>query len=192
VKRAALDPTDQELVRRFQAGDREAFVVLMTRHEAKVYNLTYRMLGKVEDARDATQDAFLSCFRHLDRFRGDAAFSTWLHRVAVNACYDVIRRRPNATSLELEVTEPLPSPDHADAGAAAADVQRALLTVPAEFRAVLILHELQDQPLDQIAAALEIPIGTVKSRLHRGRVALGKALSMEPEGVPAPSNPPNQ
>ena len=189
---AGSDPTDGELVRRFREGDREAFVTLMSRHEKKVYNLAYRMLGREEDARDATQEAFLSCFRHLHRFRGDAAFATWMHRIAVNACYDVLRKRPATTSLEMEVTEPLPSPDHADAGIAAADVQRALMAVAKEFRVVLILHELQDQPLDQIAAALDIPIGTVKSRLHRGRVALGRALAMEPEAVPGPSNHPKQ
>jgi RNA polymerase sigma-70 factor (ECF subfamily) len=189
---AGSDPTDAELVRRFREGDRQAFVTLMSRHEAKVYNLAYRMLGRVEDARDATQEAFLSCFRHLHRFRGEAAFATGLHRIAVNAGYDVMRKRPGTTSLEMEVTEPLPSPDHADAGAIAADVQRALLAVPQDFRVVLILHELQDQPLDQIAAALDIPVGTVKSRLHRGRVALGRALEMEPDAVPAPSNQPKQ
>jgi RNA polymerase sigma-70 factor, ECF subfamily len=189
------EPPDEELVSRFQHGEEDAFVTLMRRHERRIYNLAYRMLGAAEDARDATQDAFTSCFRHLPSFRGDAAFSTWLHRIAVNACYDMVRRRKPATSLEEELTEAPATADHAERASAAADVHRALQEVPVEFRAVLILHELQDVPVEEVARALEIPVGTVKSRLHRGRVALGRALlgdePREPQAVPAPSNPPN-
>jgi RNA polymerase sigma-70 factor (ECF subfamily) len=189
------DPSDRDLVARFQAGDEDAFVILMQRHERRVYNLAYRMLGTPEDARDATQDAFLSCFRHLPTFRGEAAFSTWLHRIAVNACYDMGRRRKPVASLEDDLVDEPATGDHADQAAASADIQLALLEVPPEFRSVLILHELQDLPLDDIARALEVPIGTVKSRLHRGRVALGRALlgdePREPQAVRAPSKPPN-
>jgi RNA polymerase sigma-70 factor (ECF subfamily) len=162
----------------------------MERHERKVYNLAYRMLGRAEDARDATQDAFLSCFRHLSRFRGDSSFSTWLHRIAVNACYDILRKRPPAPDLQDDMVEPPPSPDHADQTALAADVQRALQEVSPDFRAVIIMHDVQDLPLDEIAVALDVPVGTVKSRLHRGRAALGRALAREPERVPGPSKPP--
>ncbi|HYT78523.1 MAG TPA: sigma-70 family RNA polymerase sigma factor [Actinomycetota bacterium] len=195
---AGLGPTessDGELVARFQAGDEDAFVLLMQRHERRVYNLAYRMLGGPEDARDATQDVFLSCFRHLPSFRGDAAFSTWLHRIAINACYDMARRRKPASSLEEDRVEQPATGDHADRAAASADVQRALMEVQPEFRMVLILHELQDWPLEDIARALDVPVGTVKSRLHRGRVALGRALlgdqPREPQAVQAPSKPPN-
>jgi RNA polymerase sigma-70 factor (ECF subfamily) len=188
-----MEPSDQELVERFQGGHEEAFISLMRRHERRVYNLAYRMLGRQEDAHDATQDAFLSCFRHLAAFRGDAAFSTWLHRIAMNACYDLLRRRKPVASLDDDQVPVPASPDHADQAVAAADVQHALLEVPPDFRAVLILHELQDLPLDEIAAALEVPLGTVKSRLFRGRAALGRALSKklagEPDGVSAPSKP---
>jgi RNA polymerase sigma-70 factor, ECF subfamily len=193
--RGPTDPADGDLVRRFQQGDEDAFVSLMERHERRVYNLAYRMLGNPEDARDATQDAFLSCFRNLSRFRGDAAFTTWLHRIAVNACYDSIRRRRDSTSLDDLPFEPRPADDHADQTAAAADVQRALLSIPADFRLVVVMHELQDMPLEEISACLDVPVGTVKSRLHRGRVALGRALAgrrnEEPGRVSAPSKPPN-
>jgi RNA polymerase sigma-70 factor (ECF subfamily) len=189
-----MDPPDLDLVRRFQGGDQDAFVALMERHERRVFNLAYRMLGSHEDAREATQEAFLSSFRHLSRFRGDAAFSTWLHRIAVNACYDLIRRRPPLVSLDAEPPEPPPAPDHSDAVASAADVQRALLQIPEEFRAALVMHDVQDVPVQAIADALQIPVGTVKSRLHRGRVALGRALSggaREPREARSPSKPPN-
>ena len=184
------EPTDPDLVHRFQQGQEQAFAVLMERHERRVYNLAYRMLGNPEDARDATQDAFLSCFRHLARFRGDSSFSTWLHRIALNACYDALRRRRDTISLEGRSVDPMPVADHADRAAAATDVQRALLGVPPDFRAVLVMHELQDLPLEDIAATLGVPVGTVKSRLHRGRVALGRILSGgRDDGTPNPGAP---
>jgi RNA polymerase sigma-70 factor (ECF subfamily) len=167
----------------------------MARHERRVYNLAYRMLGNSEDARDATQDAFLSCFRNLSRFRGESAFSTWLHRIAVNACYDSLRRRRDSTSLDDRPVEPAPFPDHADQATSAIDIQRALSSIPPDFRVVVVMHEVQDMPLEDIASILDVPVGTVKSRLHRGRVALGRALSArtpgEPNAAQAPSKPPN-
>lgn len=190
-----VDPTDALLVGRFQSGDEQAFVSLMARHERRVYNLAYRMLGRQEDARDATQDAFLSCYRHLAGFRGESAFATWLHRVAVNACYDILRRRPPPSPSLDDRLESAATADPADQAAAAADVQRALLAVPPEFRAALVLHEMQDLPVEEVATALQIPVGTVKSRLHRGRVALARALggdpaAQEPQASAVPSNPP--
>src|SRR6266480_3758396 len=188
-------PTDAELVARFRRGDRSAFATLVARHERRVYNLAYRMLGRSEDAKDVAQEAFLSCFRHLDRFRGDSAFSTWLHRIAVNACYDALRRHRDTTSLDARPVEPGSFPDHADQTTTAIDIQRALSSVPPDFRVVVVMHEIQDMPLEDIASILGVPAGTVKSRLHRGRVALGRALSArapgEPNTVQAPSKPPN-
>ena len=179
--------SDGDLVRRFRQGQEEAFAQLMRRHESRVYNLAYRMLGNSEEARDAAQEAFLSCFRNLEKFRGDAAFSTWLHRIAVNVCYDSLRKRSAAPVDAIRFHEPVPAPDHGDRTALSIDVQRALLAVSPQFRAVLILHEIQDVPVEEIASTLELPVGTVKSRLHRGRVALGRALEGEPEGTHPPS-----
>ena len=179
--------SDDDLVRRVQDGREEAFAELMRRHERRVYNLAYRMLGNVEEARDAAQETFLSCFRNLAKFRGDAAFSTWLHRIASNVCFDALRKRPKRPVEAIRFHEPAPAPDHGDQTATAIDVQRALLDVSPEFRAVLILHEIQDVSVEEIAAALELPVGTVKSRLHRGRVALGRALAGEPEATRPPS-----
>jgi RNA polymerase sigma-70 factor (ECF subfamily) len=177
-------PPDADLVARASSGDEPAFAELVRRHERKVYNLALRMLGREEDARDATQDAFVSCYRKLSTFRGDAQFSTWLHRIAVNACYDVLRRRRGVLLGHEEAPEPPPQPDHADAAAAAVDVARALQLVAVEYRAVLVLHDIQGWAYEDVAALLDLPLGTVKSRLHRGRLALGRALgapSAEPD-----------
>ena len=151
--------TDERLVRRFQEGSAEAFEVLVQRHGTRESNLCFPILGDPEEAADASQDTFLAALRKLNTFRGDSAFTTWLHRVAVNACYDSLRRKRRRPLLQIvrdeddDRPEPsLPSPDHADQA------------------------DVQDLPYDEIARVLEIPVGTVKSRVFRGRAALGRAL----------------
>ncbi|MCI0633680.1 MAG: RNA polymerase sigma factor [Actinobacteria bacterium] len=181
---------DEDLVRRFLSGDRAAFAALVERHERRVYNLALRMTGREEDARDAAQDAFLTVLRKLSSFRGEAAFTTWLHRVTMNACYDLLRKRQRAPLLDLgdedrPKVEPPPVPDHADVSDLSIDVQRALMQVPEDFRAVMILHDVHDLPQEEVAAILGVPVGTVKSRLHRGRVALARAMGAQPGGSPA-------
>ena len=179
---------DEDLVRRYLEGDVQAFGALVERHERRVYNLALRMTGREEDARDATQDAFLSALRKLKTFRGEAAFTTWMHRVTVNACYDLLRKRQRAPLLHERDEEQGPhrpepaSPDHAEAVELSIDVRQALLQVPVDFRVVLILCDVQDLAYEDAAAALGVPVGTVKSRLHRGRVALARALG-PPSGV---------
>lgn len=185
--------TDELLVRRFKDGSAEAFEVLVQRHGTRIYNLCLRILGDAEEAADASQDTFLAVLRKLGSFRGDAAFTTWLHRVAVNACYDSLRRKRRRPMLQIateeggERPEPsLPEPDHAEGVVLSVDVARALAEVPEEFRVVLVLADVQDLPYDEIAAVLEIPVGTVKSRVFRGRAALGRALGVsrgEPSGA---------
>lgn len=182
-----VDSTDEELVRRFVDGDRDAFTGLVERHHTRVYNIAYRMLGGREDALDAAQDVFVTCLRKLSGFRGQSAFTTWLHRVTVNVCLDTLRRRKPEQPSGDELPE-APVDDPSDSAAEAVDVQRALLHIPAEFRTVLILHDIQGQPYDVIAEILGAPIGTVKSRLHRGRVALAKALHGEHLGALPASN----
>ncbi|MFN2544383.1 MAG: sigma-70 family RNA polymerase sigma factor [Actinomycetota bacterium] len=176
------EPTDRDLVARSVAGDRVAFALLVKRHERRVYNLAYRVLGREEDARDATQDTLMTALRRLSSYRGEAAFTTWLHRVTVNACYDILRKRKREPSLELvDAVETNISPhDHAESTATAVDVQRALLEVPLDFRAPLVMHDVQDMAYEDIAETLGVPVGTVKSRIHRGRVALARALGVTP------------
>ena len=185
---------DEELVRRYLAGDKGSFGELVRRHERKVYNLAYRMLGREEEARDATQDAFLSAMRKLSGFRGDAAFSTWLHRVTVNACYDILRKRKHEPLLERQVGEeeddrdhrlgrPEPSVgDHSEAAMPRCDVRRALMLVPEDFRVVLVLHDAQDLGYDEVA---EMP------RRARGdrEVAPARAHRPGPRTGPGPREP---
>ncbi|MEX2458584.1 MAG: sigma-70 family RNA polymerase sigma factor [Actinomycetota bacterium] len=168
--------TDEELVRRYLDGDQGAFTDLVRRHETKVYNLAYRMLGNADDAREASQEAFITCVRKLKGFRGESAFGTWLYRVASNACYDLLRRRKRTPVPLEELPEAESEMDVAETSADVVDVQRALLGVPEDFRVVLVLHDVEGLPYEEIAVAVGVPVGTVKSRLHRGRVALGRLL----------------
>jgi RNA polymerase sigma-70 factor, ECF subfamily len=195
----APDPDDQ-LVRRAVEGDQGAFTELVRRHERRVFAVTMRMLGREEDALDATQDAFLTVFRKIDQFRGESAFTTWLHRIAVNACYDILRKKARQPVLHLAGEDDRmpeagpPVADHAGDVAGGIDVARALLEVPEDFRAVLVLADVHDLAYEEIAAILDIPTGTVKSRLHRGRVALARVMGVETgtglreHGAPAPSS----
>lgn len=164
----------------------------MERHGTRVYNLCLRILGDPDEAADASQDTFLAALRKLHTFRGEAAFTTWLHRVTVNACYDSLRRKRRRPLLHIvhdeddELPEPaLPAPDHSDRIALSVDVERALLEIPEEFRIALVLADVRDLPYDEISQVLDIPVGTVKSRVFRGRAALGRVLgaTREPSGA---------
>jgi RNA polymerase sigma-70 factor (ECF subfamily) len=180
-------PRDEDLVRRAVGGEISAFGTLVERHERRVYNLALRMTGREEDARDATQDAFLTALRRLSSFRGDAAFTTWLHRVTVNACYDLLRKRGRGPVLERlgeRAPEPPPLPDHAGDVELSIDVRRALLQIPEDYRVVMLLHDVHDLPYEEVASIVGIPVGTVKSRLHRGRVALARLMGIPPEHSP--------
>ncbi|MGH2406153.1 MAG: sigma-70 family RNA polymerase sigma factor [bacterium] len=168
-----------KLVNRSCAGDLDAFEDLVRIHQDRIYNLAYRITGNHEDANDAAQDAFVRAYQALAGFRQDAAFSTWLYRIATNAALDLVRRRPAIPPVELPADQP---------GAAdpAVEVQRqevhrrvhmAVGHLPAEYRAVVVLRDLQGLAYEEIARVLRIPIGTVRSRLSRGREVLRTHLT---------------
>ncbi|MFQ5554679.1 MAG: RNA polymerase sigma factor [Acidimicrobiia bacterium] len=170
---------DVDLIRRFLSGDTDAFDEIMRAHEDRVFGICLRMLRHRDEALDATQETFLTVFRKADRYRAEAAFSTWLYRVAVNTCYDLLRRKKRRSA------EPLPAGhDPADRGAAdelasvevRPDIEDALAAVQPEFRGAVVLVDLQGLALDTAAEILGVPIGTVKSRVYRGRRALAEHL----------------
>ena len=181
---------DEDLIRRVRAGDTAAFGALVERHQGRVYSLCLRVLGDADVAYDVAQDTFLTVLRKLDGFRGDSAFTTWLHRVTVNACYDELRRARRRPMLHIatdEGPEPEPGPpveDPAEQVGARLDAAAALAAIPEEFRVALVLADVQDLPYGRIAEVLDVPVGTVKSRVHRGRLALAKVLGLE-GGEPA-------
>ncbi len=181
-----IDP-DGELVARWQAGDAQAFEQLIRRHETRVFRLLMRMLGSREEAEDVSQETFLSLHRHGHKFRHDARFSTFIYRVAANAALNRRRTlgRKNARIRQLQARnaagDDLPSsprdPESAASGVEAqASVQEALLRLPADLRMATVLYDIEGLSYKEIATALEIPEGTVKSRIHRARSALRERL----------------
>ena len=170
---------DVDLIRRFLAGDTAAFDDIMRAHEDRVFGICLRMLRDRNEALDATQETFLTVFRKADRYRAEAAFSTWLYRVAVNTCYDLLRRQKRRSA------DPLPQ-GHDPADDAAADelasveirpdIEDALARVQSEFRGAVVLVDLQGLSLETAAEILGVPIGTVKSRVYRGRRVLAEHL----------------
>lgn len=173
--------SDEELLAAHLHGDRTAFGELVARHERRIYGLCLRMLGSREDAEDATQEAFIAALRRAGSFRREAAFSTWLFRIAINAATDQARRRGRARTVPLETDEVAgAAPTGGDPGGvvpSALALEAALRLVPEDFRAALVLCDLYGFPYAQAAEILEVPVGTVKSRAFRGRLALGERLA---------------
>jgi RNA polymerase sigma-70 factor (ECF subfamily) len=181
--------SDEELLAAHLQGDQTAFGALMARHERRIYGLCFRVLGNREDAEDATQEAFIGAFRRAASFRGEAAFSTWLYRIAVNAATDQARRRGRSRTVPLATEEThrevATVGDPGGAVATSLTVQAALRSVPEDFRIALILCDLYGFAHAQAAEILGVPLGTVKSRVFRGRLALGQMCAEREEGARA-------
>jgi len=170
---------DVELIDRYLAGDIGAFNELMDAHEDMVFGICLRMLRDREAALDATQDTFLTVFRKADRFQAKAAFSTWLYRVTMNTCYDHLRRAKRKRADRLpDAHDPvdIASSDPFDSVEVRPDIEAALATLSEDFRAVVVLVDLQGMSLEQASDTLEVPGGTVKSRLFRARKLLARQL----------------
>ncbi|HEU4835750.1 MAG TPA: sigma-70 family RNA polymerase sigma factor [Pyrinomonadaceae bacterium] len=169
--------TDEIIVERALTGDAEAFGELVRRWERRIFALTYGMLGREEDARDATQETFLAAFRSLRNFRGEAKVSSWLHRIAVNQCISRQRRSKVRSESALEDEQELNaasfatprsySPAYvAEGRQQTAAVRRAINSLPVELRQVVVMKEFEDLTFREIADVLDLPLSTVKSRLY--------------------------
>lgn len=165
-----------DLVAAAQGGDRAALNALLHEHHDRVYAVCRRICGNDADAADATQEALLALVRGIDRYDGRASFSTWAYRVATNACLDELRRRARRPVPALALVTDAVTVDHADATVDAVDVDAALRTVPPEFRAAVVLRDLGGLDYAVIADILSVPIGTVRSRIARGRAAVAARL----------------
>jgi RNA polymerase sigma-70 factor, ECF subfamily len=168
------------------AGEHEAFGVLARRHRDRLWAVALRTTGDPEEAADALQDAFVNAFRRADGYRGEAAVTTWLHRVVVNACLDRLRRRavraadplPEAFDRTVTAQDPAEPPDQAAERAERRDrVLAALCDVSPEQRAALVLVDMEGRTVEEAAQILGVPTGTVKSRCARGRARLAPLLA---------------
>jgi RNA polymerase sigma-70 factor (ECF subfamily) len=183
---------DNRLIADCLAGDSSAFGELVRRHQDRLYNTVYRLLDNHEDAYDVVQDAFLNAYQSLDSFKGDSLFFTWLYRIAVNTAISFKRKRRAMVRIDTTgsnpVIEPLDPSEEARPGHALEQaeqeqrIQQALARVSAEHRAVLILKDMEGQKYEEMAETLGVPIGTIRSRLHRARLELREILERMDEG----------
>ena len=169
--------SDEQIVERALTGDAEAFGEIVHRWERRIFALAYGMLGREEDARDATQETFLAAFRNLRGFRGEARVSSWLHRIAVNQCITRQRRAKVRKEAAIEDEEdrhtssfssPVEiSPSRVVEGRESTDaVRRAVNSLPLDLRQVVLMKEFEELTFREIAEALDLPLSTVKSRLY--------------------------
>lgn len=182
--------SDEELVARAQTGDKRAFDLLVLKYQHKVAGLIGRYLRDPNEVLDVTQEAFIKAYRALGGFRGESAFYTWLYRIAINAAKNHLAlrsRRPPGEDLETEVAEQLESGGRLReldtpegnllSEEIATTVQRALEELPDDLRTAIVLRELEGMSYEEIAEAMDCPIGTVRSRIFRAREAIDKRLS---------------
>jgi len=176
-------PSDAMLLQRHVAGDPDAFAVLVTRHQDRLWAVALRTMRDPEDAADALQDAYLSAFRRADSFRGDAAVTTWLHRVVVNACLDRLRASrsraagPLPEGLDRDPDLGVTPDDPVATEEERADVAAALGRLNPDQRAALVLVDMQGYSVQEAASVLGCAPGTVKSRCARGRARLAPLLA---------------
>ena len=177
---------DAAILARAQSGDHAAFAQLYALHKRRVYSLCLRMLGNVAEAEDLTQESFLQLHRKIATFRGDSAFSTWLHRLTINVVLMHLRRKGlNLISLDEALD---PSPDHGPARSFGAPdlrlagsidrmtLEKAVESLPAGYRLIFVLHDIEGYEHNEIATLLDCSIGNSKSQLHKARMKLREAL----------------
>jgi RNA polymerase sigma-70 factor (ECF subfamily) len=190
----AVTETDQQLVRRAQKGDLRAFDLLVLKYQGRIGSLVSRYVSDSAEVEDVTQEAFIKAFRALDKFRGDSAFYTWLYRIAANAAKNhlVARGRRPSSDATIEDAELFDqggalmeegTPEEVAMGEELARVvEEALASLPDELRAALTLREFEGLSYDDIAAVLECPVGTVRSRIFRAREAIDERIREQVSG----------
>jgi RNA polymerase sigma-70 factor (ECF subfamily) len=194
-----MTSSDEELVERFQNGDRSAFDTLVERWERRIQGAIYRLVGPGEDVRDLSQETLLKAYRGLGTFKKEARFSSWLYQIALNVCRDRMRRGRGKTYVSIDdisesspaVSEPGPSAlELIEARDLSRQVAAAVAALPEEQREVVVLKEYQGLTFLEIAETLDVPLSTVKTRLYRGlgqlRQQLGRQGIRGGAPVPAP------
>ncbi|AIE86205.1 sigma-70 family RNA polymerase sigma factor [Fimbriimonas ginsengisoli] len=186
---AERDQEDQILVNRAQQGDRAAFNVLVRKHEAKAYQYAFRLTRSADEAADVVADAFVRVYNAIGNFKGQSAFSTWIYRIVTNCYLDARKKDKGRTTslestiitedgeIERQIEDPSPNP-HQEMELSERDerVQEAISMLPDYQRAMIVMYHSEEMSYEDISAALDLPIGTVKSRLNRARISLRDIL----------------
>ena len=184
-----MDPLINKRIKQVLKGDQSAYADIVSLYQQSLHQVCYRMLGNKEEAEDTAQEAFIKAYIHLHTYDQKRKFSTWLYRIATNLCIDRIRKKkpdyyldaevPGTEGLDmysqLAVDEPLPE-EELERMELQERIQYEISRLPDKYRAVIILKYIEELPLQEISDILDIPLGTVKTRVHRGREALRKQL----------------
>ena len=184
-----MDDIVKSKIRDIKKGDQNAFAEIVEIYKDKVYQLCYRMTGNPFEAEDIAQEAFIRAYVNIDRFQMDRKFSTWLFRIATNLCIDRLRKRKPDYSLDAEISgtegmtlySQIASRDHppdqeVENLEIQSLIQQEIMKLPEKYRSAIILKYIEELSLQEISEILDLPIGTVKTRIHRGREALRKQL----------------
>jgi RNA polymerase sigma-70 factor (ECF subfamily) len=187
-----LNYVETRLAKLSRGGDRRAFAELVELYKDKIYHLGYRMLNQKQEAEDVVQETFLRVYTNLEKYDENQKFSTWIYRIATNLCIDRLRKRKPSYSIDAEMTDGEGTDWHAmlasnDAGPdeelilseTQQNIREAIQTLPDKYKTVVILRYLHDMSLQEISDVLEMPVTTVKTRVHRGREFLRKKLDAE-------------
>ncbi len=178
---------DRQLIADCLKGQIEAYSELVRRYQDRLYNAVFRFLNDAEDAQDVTQEAFVSAWQALSRFKGNAKFFTWIYRIAINHAIDLKRKRKVSRGLEVRLSDELqpvaagaaPPEEAVERREEAEKLRKALNLLSAEHRMVLILKDIDGMKYEEMADTLEVPIGTIRSRLHRARLELRVILERQ-------------
>lgn len=181
---------EHELIRRAGRGDSAAFETLMSAQEGRMYAVALRMCGNREDAQDCMQEAMVRVYRAISGFKGQSSFATWVYRITMNSCLDELRRRKARTSASLDAmlengyspSDETDTPEHHSLQAEQKRLlEKAIADLPEDMRAAIVLRDIQGCSYDEIARVLNANVGTIKSRISRGRERLRSVLSLQPE-----------
>lgn len=185
-----MEINEKKLIARATSGDPAAFNSLMQQHEGRMYAVALRMCANREDAQDCLQEAMLRVYRAISGFKGESSFSTWVYRITMNTCLDELRKRKNRQTTSLDNLLDMgwsPSDDtnvpekHALRGESRRMLQTAIENLPEDMRSAIVLRDIEGLSYEEIAKALDINIGTIKSRISRGREKLREKLKENSE-----------
>lgn len=188
-----MDLPEKNLIKRCKNGDRNAFNELFGMYESKVINIAYGMLSDRDDAYDAAQEVFIKVYKNIASFKENSSLSTWIYRITANTCNDFLRKRQKQSASvsisivsdeehDMDIPDTAPMPDeYAELNEAQRALREAISQLNDEYREIITLYDVEDLSYEHIAAILNCPVGTVKSRLNRARKNLKKILSEKRE-----------
>lgn len=187
--------TEADIIKKCKKGSREAFNKLVSEYQTKIFNMSYNMLSNREDAFDAAQEVFLRVYKNIGSFREQSSFSTWIYRICTNVCTDMLRKRQRSQGVisissssyddedkDMDIPDLSPTPEeYTELNERQTAVREGLRLLKDEYRTIITLYDIEGLSYEEIANVLQLPIGTVKSRLNRARMSLRKILSKNME-----------